>query len=439
MKLITPPLEIKEGEAFGQDRLDREKHGKALLSLVVNSDDALVIALDGKWGEGKTTFVTMWRGLLDEEKVPNVYINAFANDYVNDPFISVVSAIIGYAEKKKKKNKVTQFKNKAIKISKSLLFSSMLKGVNIFTSGVINEAVIEKIKNTSDMVGDLAAEKINSYLKDIKLVEDFKKSLSELPSKLQESEKPQPLIIIIDELDRCKPTFAVELIERIKHLFSVENVIFLLVMNKGQLEESVKNVYGQKIKAGIYLQKFINIEMKLPKRTHEHSINDYREYINRLCELHQLSIRNSVKIDALESLAKHFKLSLRQLEKVFTNIAIFYRYVKQNDSEIHALIVFLATVKVIDAALFNDILLQEVTYQQVKERLNLNTINKKNKEDTLYWIMDWVRFSMLTQEEYDNLAPKDDIKNLDKYAWDFGSREQMLLFYARKINIFEVN
>ncbi|WP_177191733.1 P-loop NTPase fold protein [Nitrosospira sp. Nsp14] len=96
MKLITPPLDISETEGFKQDVLGREAYGKALLDLIIHSRaDELVISLDGQWGEGKTTFIKMWRGLLKEVDVPNIYIDAFANDYVDDAFIAIaVSAAV---------------------------------------------------------------------------------------------------------------------------------------------------------------------------------------------------------------------------------------------------------------------------------------------------------------------------------------------------------
>ncbi len=131
-------------------------------------------------------------------------------------------------------------------------------------------------------------ERISSHAKDVALIQSFKEMLSELPSKLQEDNEERPLVIIIDELDRCKPTFAVEMIEKIKHLFSVQHIVFVVVMNKSQLEESIKCIYGQNIDAYTYLQKFIHLEMRLPKRTGERFENDLVTYSNKLFELHEI-------------------------------------------------------------------------------------------------------------------------------------------------------
>jgi len=59
MRLVIPPLVVEENDSFKNDALDRRTYGDALLNSVVRSNDELVISLDGKWGEGKTTFVKM--------------------------------------------------------------------------------------------------------------------------------------------------------------------------------------------------------------------------------------------------------------------------------------------------------------------------------------------------------------------------------------------
>ena len=381
MKLVTPSLIIEESDAFKNDVLERKSYGEALLNLVTRSNDALVISLDGKWGEGKTTFVKMWQGLLLEAGVPNIYIDAFANDYVDDAFISVASAITSYAEAhvtKDNAEKITELKDKTKKIGKQLLSISARVGIKLATLGAINDTTIDELKDikgdlskgVSDWIGDFIEERLKSHSGNMEMIQSFRALLSELPSKLQ-SDSDKPLVIIIDELDRCKPTFAVELVEKIKHLFSVENVVFLLVMNKAQLEESIKCVYGQNIDAHTYLQKFVNVEMKLPKRLGEKHINDLSKYSSRLLELHEIETKGDerVIIDCIEIFANNFNLSLRQLEKAFTNLALFYGVISQNHHRNVAILVFLSVVKVVNPNLFDKLLLGKSSYNEVSEYL----------------------------------------------------------------------
>ncbi|MCL5964227.1 MAG: KAP family NTPase [Deinococcus sp.] len=98
MKLIIPPVTVNPENPFQHDALNREEFGAALLNLVSNVDDNLVISLDAPWGEGKTTFVRMWQGLLTKSGIKSIYFDAFADDFIDDPFIAVTSEIARFAE-----------------------------------------------------------------------------------------------------------------------------------------------------------------------------------------------------------------------------------------------------------------------------------------------------------------------------------------------------
>lgn len=452
MRIVTPPLIVEEGDSFTKDVLDRKGYGEALLNLVSSSSDALVISLDGKWGEGKTTFVKMWQGLLSASDIPNLYIDAFANDYVDDAFITVASAITNYAEAniiKDHQEKLSELKEKSKKVGGQLLSWSARIGVKAATLGIIKDSDIEGLKDikgdlsktTSDLVAGFVEERIAAHSNDIALIKSFRGLLSELPSKLQ-NVGSKPLVIIIDELDRCKPTFAVEIVEKIKHLFSVENIIFLLVMNKAQLEESIKSVYGQNIDAHTYLQKFVNIEAKLPKHTSERYTNDLSKYTDRLLQLHEMQTwgDDRVIVECTVPLANHFNLSLRQLEKVFTNLAVFYGASAKNRLRLVPIVVFLAIIKVVDPSLFDELLHGRASYTDLIEKLKLQDLNEESESNSkLYSAMQWIRYGLLSEKEYTELPEEDDIKRFGQHLFQYRvSREMLVPIFAQQLSMFVV-
>ena len=73
-------------------------------------------------------------------------------------------------------------------------------------------------------------------------------------------------MFIIDELDRCRPTFAIELLERVKHIFDVPNIVFVFGINRAELVKSLESIYGE-IDAGTYLRRFFDMEFVLPEPT----------------------------------------------------------------------------------------------------------------------------------------------------------------------------
>lgn len=452
MKIVTPPLVIEENDSFQNDLFDRKSFGESLLNIVERSDDALVISLDGKWGEGKTTFVKMWQGLLNESSFPNIYIDAFANDYIDDAFISVASAITEFADKNIKSNKALEFKEATKNIGGKLLVWSAKIAVKAATLGAIKGAELDELndikddlsKSTSNLISDFIGERLNSHAEDVELLTTFKEMLSDLPFQL-ENDNEKPLVIIIDELDRCKPTYAVEIIEKIKHLFSVENIVFLLVMNKKQLEEAVKSVYGNKMDAHEYLQKFISIETRIPKKLGDRHSNDLSKYCRRLVELHELETwgDDRIIVSCIEPFANHFNLSLRQLEKAFTNIAILYSSSSENSLRLVPIITFISVIKVINTSLFEKLLYGNITYSQLCNEIDISPDINPDESDNhsrLWRMMMWVKYCLLSNQEFNELGEDDEIKDYGKSLIRYSiDRQRIIPIFTEKLSMFKVN
>lgn len=106
-----------------------------------------------------------------------------------------------------------------------------------------------------------------------KSIKDFK---NELEKFINDKVVQKPLIFIVDELDRCRPNYAVEVLENIKHLFSVKGIVFVLSIDKNHLGSSIKGFYGsESINSNEYLRRFIDLEYSIP----EPSIIDFANYL----------------------------------------------------------------------------------------------------------------------------------------------------------------
>jgi hypothetical protein len=240
----------------------------------------------------------------------------------------------------------------------------------------------------------------------------------------------------------CKPTYAVEMIEKIKHLFSVKNIIFVLAMNQEQIERSIRSIYGYDIDAGTYLQKFINLEMPLPKRTAESHQNDLKIYSEQLIRLHEIETwGDSVKIvDCADSLANHFNLSLRQLENVFTYITLFYGSSTEKQFRLVPIVVMMSTLRVVDYSLFTSLLKGRSSLDEVTKELNLDNINLDNKRIfATEWILDLIRYSLMSDDEYAALPEDDEIRvqsqSLSHYHL---KRSEIIPYHAKMIHTFSI-
>ena len=446
IKIVAQPIIVGEKEAFEQDELGRKDFGESLLNLVSLSSDELVISLDGKWGEGKTTFVKMWQGLLTENEIHSIYINAFENDYSDDSFMAIAGSITAYVEEHKSKDEgnFDNFKEKAKIVGSQLLPWSAKIAIKAATLGVIKDSDFNDIaddlaKGLSAAVDNFIGERLESHKKDLETIQSFKRLLSEIPTRIN-SEGDNPLVIIIDELDRCKPTYALDLIEKVKHLFSVKNIVFVLVMNREQLEKSVKSVYGHEFDAHTYLQKFINIETAIPKKTDEqHYDNDIAQYNRRLFELHQIQTWGDDVLEYLEALAKHFNLSLRQLERVYTNLAIFYATSAKNKIRVVPIASFLAVIKVIEPFVYEELLYQKISYRDLCTKTRLLDEKEYQNERVLQLIVKYLKFSLVPEREYNLLGEDSQLLNFHRLLDSYGiDREDIIPTIAKKLNMFTV-
>ena len=304
---------------FDEDKLDRKKLAEKLTTYLDRLNDGAVLAIDAPWGEGKTWFAKNWESDLQKNDYKTIYIDAFEQDYVDEPFMLITSEILNVIEKSNPI--VAEIKKDGIEIVKALLPIGAKVLLNVTSKFLIGSSDIsEDIKDAIDSGSDISAEKASEWIGE--KIDEYTTSKTvtlEFKTKLADYAKEQenPIVIFIDELDRCKPTFAVNLIERIKHYFDVPNVVFILLLNKEQLENAIKGVYGINTDASKYLDKFINFYFNLPKN----NSSEYSEQIKmtNFIKLTMLKYKfgndNESFITWLNKWIPYFKLSLRDVEK----------------------------------------------------------------------------------------------------------------------------
>ncbi|UUJ43214.1 KAP family NTPase [Pseudomonas extremaustralis] len=434
MKLVLQPMPIEDND-FGHDIFGRKSFGLALANIVKNSQDPLVIGLDGNWGEGKSTFVKTWQKTLDQEEVPNIYIDAFASDYVDDAFMVVAGAITDYVTENAPPKKSKEFIEKAKNVGAHVLSLSAKIGIRAISAGVIKEADLDDLKTIGDDISKEISDSAEKYIKDRltnhkaerESVEHFKSFLSTIPSGLK-TPSTYPLTVIIDELDRCRPSFAVEMLEKIKHLFSVPNVNFLLVMNKAQLQESIKSTYGVNIDAHTYLQKFISIEATLPKKKgRDGDIEKYCKYL-----AHQYGFTKGEWAAYFTALGTQLNCSLRELERIYSNLAIMLLTEKEG-AELHeALISAVCTLKVMRPGLFSRLVEDDVPLEDIYKGLKYYPDPKRDNY-VMEHILLWLHACLMSDEKFNALDNDDEIKRSGRYI---RNRKKFLVQLVQKLDSF---
>ncbi len=422
MKLTPTPIQVDELEGFSPDKdiFQRKSFGEQLHNLLANIDDELVIALDAPWGEGKTTFVQMWRGLLANEGVKSIYFDAYRNDFIEDPFLALVGEIHALLKEDESDGIKEAFKDKAISALKVFGRAGVRIGLKAATAGLVDDSALEDAGAGEELAG-VAEKLISDRLEDIendkKTIEGFRETLAEVADHLGNGKK---LVFIIDELDRCKPSFALSLLEKVKHVLSVQGVVFLLVLNREQIEEVIKSNYGAGIDSSSYLQKFVHIWASLPKSTEQHS-SDIKKYLRNCLERMDFKIENrnhQTFIEIYEDLAEYYNMSLREIERSLSNYAIIHNITGGNlNSDYMYLAVYLSIVKARYPSAYSRLRNGKLTYEEALtetelHRLEVGFWEGKPEGHPLKWL---IKYYVSSDSEVESLLEQGNYSSVRGY------------------------
>ena len=289
-------VEIPEDNPFEYDLLDRKEKIDVLTRLVGNIEGPCAMAVDAAWGAGKTTFLKMWAQHLRNEGFPVVEFNAWETDFTGEPFVALSSEITEGLKERNEPDVRTKIQSTRT-IAKDV-FRWVGPGAIRLAASTIPLAGAEIGKVASALAERLLTE----YPEARQSVKEFRSELEKLAAALWESSDHKPLVVFIDELDRCRPSYAIELLETGKHIFSVDHIVFVLAVNRAELAHSVRVLYGERFGAEEYLRRFFDIDFLLPAPDRQKFIGDLIEAVGvgrYLGRTHDRASQNSGQV-ALE-------------------------------------------------------------------------------------------------------------------------------------------
>ena len=250
-------IEVPEDDPFRDDLLGRREAVDTLTHLVGNIEGPCAMAVDAPWGAGKTTFLKIWAQHLRNEGFPVVKFNAWETDYSEDPFPTLSTELTEGLESWKTKlpgKTIKNLKEASLEILRWVVPGAIQAAASFFpvAGAHIGQAATS-----------FAEKRLSQHQKARTSVKEFRRVLRDAANALSNECNGRPLIVMIDELDRCRPSYAVELLEVAKHLFSVDRIIFVLAVNRNQLAHSVRSLYGGEFDAEGYLRRFFDVDFRL--------------------------------------------------------------------------------------------------------------------------------------------------------------------------------
>lgn len=345
-------------DIYENDKLDRKAYVKNISNLLQNSSSPITFSINAPWGHGKTIFLEMLNLELKENKQnKTIKFSAWESDYVEEPLLaflgemnSSIKEILGDDKTRLQAWETTK------KASTHILKRGIPVLAKLFTGGVLDidkatEGELEGLAET------LSTDLISNYEKDKKHLNNFKTGITQVLQK--DKKNPQKLFILIDELDRCRPTYAIELLERIKHLFDIEGLVFVLAMDREQLSHSVKAVYGNEFESLGYLRRFIDLEFSLNQPEKHKFINnlldsyDFTNIFKSQPSNHKENLLNTIIL-----MSENLNLSLRDIEQLISKLHVISLSISNNSSFYPAFYVFLLVIQEKHPKIYNDFIIE---------------------------------------------------------------------------------
>lgn len=309
-----------------RDEFKRRPAAERLVTLLTSDIDVSPLVIDGHWGTGKTEFTHKTINLLNEkhgEDCQTIYIDAFKADHTDDPLITVIAAVAQRLDSESGE-KGQELVEKAAPLMKTFLNIGG-KATLYALLGRYAEAIPDSVEKALEESSSTLDNVITQIIRQQQKAEE---SLEKLKDLLKEVAHEIPLIIFVDELDRCRPNFAVNMLEIIKHVFDVPNIKFVLVCNLSQLERTINHQYGEGAAARRYLDKFIKFLFKMPEEVGERydrskaSTKHAEALINNSQILRGAGINVRGVFDYLDRIITTNDLSLREVETLVRHMEI---------------------------------------------------------------------------------------------------------------------
>ena len=342
-----------------QDEFKRKPIAENIIRLLTSDIDLSPMVIDGGWGTGKTEFCQKLIRLMQQQHpdYQHVYIDAFRSDHSGEPLLALLAEIIkactpedtGEQPSEKRKNitrKVARAAGFVMKtVAKAAVGHVLKQNMEDLAEGmsqIINDE--QEAKNAATTVAGvattLASHSIDATIDAtvealLKEQIEAEKNLETLKACLTELAADKPIILFIDELDRCRPDYAVDMLEVIKHVFDIENVKVVLVTNTKQLRATINHRYGVEVDAQKYLDKFLKYSFALPEKVVAQfekgralvSVKYFKQLIREsrmASELQGLIEERNVTINFISDMVERNNISLRETERLVRFLEIYH-------------------------------------------------------------------------------------------------------------------
>ncbi|MCR3965990.1 KAP family P-loop NTPase fold protein [Aeromonas veronii] len=322
-------------EILSADRLDRARYAEFLTNYLAaeGKQRNYVLNLNAEWGAGKTWFIKRWYVEL-KAHYPTVYIDAWQQDFSDDPLLTVISSIIDQLKM------IAGKENPIPEGMRQRLLGLFKVGGKLALKAAIKKAGLEEDDfslegdDANQLVDALCSNQKERY-ESIQYLKQEIRQWVEGAVALGNGELDYPAFILIDELDRCRPSYAVEMLETIKHIFDIPRVVFVLATDTEQLQHAVKVIYGSEFDAYTYLSRFFNRRFSMLSCSRHDFVESHLSNASYLdSNIFETIWPRGLNVgslnDIISAIADACQLSLRSTEKLIDRLQLVLVNIKDD-------------------------------------------------------------------------------------------------------------
>ncbi|MXW56388.1 MAG: hypothetical protein F4Z59_06895 [Gemmatimonadales bacterium] len=410
-KLLLAPRPLDIGDTAGFEKSDifqAKAPGERLANIVGDLAGHAVIVLDGPWGSGKSVFARQWAGLLRQRGHAVVYFDAFEHDHLDDAFFPLFGHLLKASDSsgprlKDSKASLVRTATPLVRAMPRIVADAALR---TGTGGLLSLADLQQhVRDArsaeTDDIEAFVEESLEQAATQVECVDGFRDALAAAVANTGDGEQGKaPLVFVIDELDRCRPSYALNVLERVKHLFTVDGICFVLVTHLEGLAAMVKRAYGLE-KADQYLDKFFQLRFDIRRILSRGPETSHTRYLRHLAELMGLSWNHGQNPTmTINSLVQVHDLTFRSQERLMLNLALLKRSKGGFPNEIHrALSAGLCVMRTLAPELYHDAARERLGYRDAMAFLKFDQWPGVG-EETIDRIKRYWTFSAADGEEH---------------------------------------
>lgn len=321
--------------------IDRTNSVRGLLKIFENSQGPLSIRLNAAYGSGKTTFLDHLDKIADKNLFVTIYYNAWEEEISLDAKTSLCIEILNHV---KNLNSEESFKQKVFKFQKAILPTITSAGIAV-TSRVLfrDHEALQEIWNSAKPEDEIR-QIMNSKFEELENRRTTIRSTKDALNSLVKDLSGKKILLLIDELDRCRPDFAIEILETVKHFFSIEGMFAVIGVDENVLNSIIKKRYGESINCEGYLLRHFSSEIRL-------SDFSYERYCQSKCR--EFAIGSDFHKHVI-FICSFFCLTLRQMNNFIANLASLYNSEHKAKTKDFGRFVLTLGLKTFDRQLFDE-------------------------------------------------------------------------------------